>query len=128
MAKKAPESKKSKEAKVSKTSSKEKKKWTTGKTKEDVNRLVIIDPELFKKIVKDVANMKVITKTTITERYNINLYSSIRILRYLCENEIIGCLGTGRRLSIYCGAKFVKKEVIEDVTQNTGTEELESWG
>ncbi|ELA46734.1 hypothetical protein VCUG_01760 [Vavraia culicis subsp. floridensis] len=125
MAKKAPESKASKESKIAKTSSKEKKKWTTGKTKEETSRHTCVDPELFNKIVKDVANMKVITRSTLAEKYNINLYSSIRILRYLCENEVVGCVSKGRRLNIYCGSKFVRKEVVEDVTKKE--DELETW-
>lgn len=125
MAKKIPESKAAKEAKIAKTSSKEKKKWTTGKVKEEVTRLVCIDPDLFNKIVKDVANMKMITKTVLTEKYNINMYSSIRILRYLCENDIIGCISRNRRLGIYCGAKFVKKVVVEDVTNEVQEQKQE---
>ncbi|ELQ74819.1 40S ribosomal protein S25 [Trachipleistophora hominis] len=126
MAKKAPESKASKEAKIAKSSSKEKKKWTTGKTKDEVSRQACVDPELLGKIVKDVPNMKMITRSTLVEKYNINLYSSIRVLRWLCENEIVGCVSAGRRLKVYCGSKFVKKEVVEDVTKKE--EELEAWG
>lgn len=126
MVKKVQESKASKAAKISKTSSKEKKKWTAGKQKEDVSRLAIVEPGLFQKIAKDVENMKIITKTNIVDKYNVNMYSSIRILRYLCENGVISLLNKSSRSVLYCGAKFAKKDIMEDITKQEDAD-LPSW-
>lgn len=128
MAKKVPESKSAQAAKISKTSSKEKKRWTSGKQKEEISRLATVDGELFNKIAKDVANMKIITRTHITEKYNVNLNSSIRILRYLCESNVISLLSKSSRLQLYCGAKFAKKEIVEEVVQKKDADGLEAWG
>lgn len=128
MAKKAPESKSAQAAKIAKSSSKEKKKWTSGKQKEEVSRLACVDKDLFNKIMKDVSNMKTITKTTLTEKYNIDLYNSIRILRFLHENEVISLIHSGNCLKIYCAAKFAPKEIVEDITVKTNDSELEAWG
>lgn len=127
MVKKIQESKAAKAAKISKTSSKEKKRWTSGKQKEEISRLAIVEPDLFQKIAKDVANMKVITRTNLIDKYNINMYSSIRILRYLCESGVISLLSKSSRLVLYCGTKFAKKAIIEDVTKQE-EEDLPSWG
>merc|ERR1711915_267246 len=117
MAKKAPESKAAQAAKISKTSSK-KKRWTTGKQKDEISRLATVDTDLFNKIVKDTANMKIITRTAMVDKYNLNMSSAIRILRYLNESGNISLLSKSSRLVLYCGSKFAKKEVIEDVTQS----------
>ncbi|KRH94264.1 40S ribosomal protein S25 [Pseudoloma neurophilia] len=126
MVKKVQESKAAKAAKISKTGSKEKKRWTSGKHKEETSRLATVEPELFQKIAKDAANMKIITRTNIVEKYNLNMSSAVRVLRYLCESEVITQLSKSRRLILYCGAKFAKKDVIEEVTKKDN-DGLEAW-
>lgn len=129
MAKKAPESKSAQSAKISKSNAGDKKKWTTGKQKSEVSRLASVDEALGQKIAKDVANMRVITRTTIAEKYNLNLHSSIRILRFLAEEKIIKDISSGSRLKIYCGAQYAKTEIIEEVSVSVEKDEegLEAW-
>lgn len=119
MAKKAPESKAAQAAKIAKGSSKEKKKWTSGKQKDEISRLATVDADLFNKIAKDTANMKIITRTQIVDKYNLNLHAAIRVLRYLAETGNIVLLNKSRRLVFYCGAKFAKKDIVEDFTQKS---------
>merc|ERR1711928_146826 len=120
MAKEPLEKKSAQALKIAKSSGKEKKKWTQGKQKETISRLCTVTDELLEKIQKEIVNQKIITKTNLTEKYNLNLYSSVRLLRYFEENGIINKISGGRKLNIYCGPKHFKKEIIEEVIPENG--------
>merc|ERR1711872_925810 len=104
MAKKIQESKQAKKEKALRTSKKEKKKWSsTGPAVVDKKKTTFMERELFNKIVKDSENMKIITRATISERYNIDLYLSTRVLRELASEEKIELLRSSGNLVVYGG-------------------------
>merc|ERR1711953_6319 len=118
MVKKVQESKAAKLAKAQAKSNKPQKKWTSGKQKDDVSRLVSVDNELLKKIGTDLQKMKIITRTTLVEKYNINLQSAINILRFAESKGVIGCLNNTSNLKLYCAAKFMpKEEIVVEATE-----------
>lgn len=114
MAKKIQESKSSKQEKATR-STKEKKKWVTKKAAEGPKRLVFVDTTLYEKIQKDVENMRIVTKTMISEKYNLNFYLSVRILRDLCEKNLIRFVDGNGSLKIYQGGKMMKKDEEETI-------------
>ncbi|KAF7700706.1 40S ribosomal protein S25 [Cucumispora dikerogammari] len=112
MAKKIQESKQSKLQKATRTSKKEKKKWVpTAAQGGDKKKIVFLEREIWNKIVKDVDNMKVITKSMISEKYNLDLFLTTRVLRELCEKEKIKLLRSSGNLTVYSGGKFGKVAV-----------------
>ncbi|EPR80056.1 Ribosomal protein S25 [Spraguea lophii 42_110] len=112
MAKKVLESKTSKAEKIS-NSTKSKKKWSSGKVAEAVKRHERVEDDIFNKIVKDVKNMRILTRTTLSERYNLSLNISIKLLRFLEENQIIKLISSHRGSKIYAGSKYEPLKVVE---------------
>lgn len=98
MVKKAPESKQKKAAKIASGSSKEKKKWSGGKSKDIKKRQVHIDQELFTKVEKEATKANVIISTMIAEKFDLNVGCAQKLLEYLHENNIIRLIdGNGKR-------------------------------
>ncbi|KJP84687.1 hypothetical protein AK88_05681 [Plasmodium fragile] len=65
-----------------------KKKWGKGKNKEKLNHAVFIDKALQSKILES-KNMKVITPSTISEKYKVNLSVARSVIKYLAEQNLI---------------------------------------
>ncbi|SCM10842.1 40S ribosomal protein S25, putative [Plasmodium chabaudi adami] len=65
-----------------------KKKWGKGKNKEKLNHAVFIDKSLQSKIL-EVQNMKVITPSTISDKYKVNLSVARAVIKYLAEKNLI---------------------------------------
>jgi small subunit ribosomal protein S25e len=101
MVKKVQESKEKKATKAASAANKEKKKWTQGKAKEAVKRLVAVDEELFSKIEKDVAKATVVTSSSLAEKFNLNVGVAQKVLEHLCANGVIHCLSTTCRPKLY---------------------------
>lgn len=116
MAKKAPVSKAAQALKINKTSTKEKKKWTKGKTKDVVSRAVHIDQPIINKIVKEAGNASILTKTHLIEKYNLNGGVAKRILDWLCENGRIRVVSECSILKVY-GKVGKREEVAEIITE-----------
>lgn len=107
MAKKIQETKAAKLQKAMRTSKKEKKKWTGGPEKVvDKKRIAFMEKELFEKISKDTESMKFITKSMISDRYNIDLFLATRVLRELTEMNKIQLLKESGKFVAYGGGKF----------------------
>lgn len=117
MVKKAPVSKSQQMAKASKTSVKEKKKWSKGKTKEAVRRLVAIDDRLLEKIIKELPT-NIITKSHLSEKYNLNGGLSQKILNYLEENNAIVAVNKSSLIKIYTRKKLEAEEEILEVAED----------
>merc|ERR1711974_120708 len=102
-------SEQAKKEKALRTSKKEKKKWSSsGPATTDKKKTTFMDRELYNKIIKDSENMKIITRSTISERYNIDLFLSTRILRELASAEKIELLRSSGNLVVYGGGKLNK--------------------
>merc|ERR1712080_227443 len=126
MAKKNPISKAQQKDKITKAS-KEKKKWTSVKTQESAQKLITLKSELFEKIKKEIQTMKVVTKNSLSEKYNLSLYLAIRLLRMFEEEKLVTFLKGDRTLKIYRGCKVEFKPVVieKEVEQ---VEDGGDWG
>ncbi|VWU48901.1 40S ribosomal protein S25, putative [Hepatocystis sp. ex Piliocolobus tephrosceles] len=65
-----------------------KKKWGKGKNKEKLNHAVFIDKSLETKIL-ECKNMKVITPSTISDKYKVNLSVARSLIDYLAQKKLI---------------------------------------
>lgn len=65
-----------------------KKKWGKGKNKEKLNHAVFVDKALYSKIT-DLKNMKVITPSTVSDKYKVNLSVAKAIIKHLAEKNLI---------------------------------------
>ncbi|SBT00621.1 40S ribosomal protein S25, putative, partial [Plasmodium malariae] len=65
-----------------------KKKWGKGKNKEKLNHAVFIDKALHSKIL-ECKNMKVITPSSISEKYKVNLSVARAVIKHLAEKNLI---------------------------------------
>lgn len=112
MVKKAPVSKASQAAKATKTSTKEKKKWSKGKTKDAVRRAVSIDDVLLAKVIKELPT-NVITKTNLAEKHNLNGGLAQKIINYLEDNNIITGVNKSSLIKVYTKKRIETREVLE---------------
>ncbi|KAL0266086.1 UNVERIFIED_CONTAM: hypothetical protein PYX00_011802 [Menopon gallinae] len=96
MVKKVQESKEKKAAKIASTSSKEKKKWTQGKTREAVRRAVTVDAEMFAKVERDVAKASLVTAPAVAEKFGLNVGVAQRVLEHLCAGGVLRLNRLGR--------------------------------
>lgn len=109
MAKKIQESKQAKLQKAVRTSKKEKKKWVSNTGQgADKKKTTFMDRELYNKIIKESENMKIITKNMISERYNLDLFLTTRVLRELADANKIELLRSSGNLVVYGGGKYNK--------------------
>jgi small subunit ribosomal protein S25e len=58
-----------------------KKKWSKGKVKDVSNNAVIFDPANYEKFLKEVPNIKLITPSTVSDRFKINASLARRALK-----------------------------------------------
>ncbi|KAF7683723.1 40S ribosomal protein S25 [Astathelohania contejeani] len=129
MVKKVQESKAAKLSKIQKTSSKEKKKWGGNKASDTTRRAVCADVELKNRIAKDCSNMSIVTKTTLGEKYKLNLGLAEKYLKFLCESGVLVLLSKGRGLNIYTSAaKAAAKAQMEEKTVPVVECSENGWG
>ena len=87
-----------------------KKKWTTGKVKDKLNHAVLLDPKQFKEIEKSLPTMKLITLSTVSERFKIVQSVARQILRYFHNQNKIELIDYHQQCPIYKGLTVVKPE------------------
>ena len=69
-----------------------KKKWSKGKVTEKSNLDVLVDPKKFKEIEKDIPRMKLITLSTVSDRFKVTLSLARAIIRHFAEQNKITAL------------------------------------
>ncbi|ABW97964.1 rps25 (nucleomorph) [Hemiselmis andersenii] len=78
-----------------------KKKWSKGKIKEKSNNYVLIDNDIYEKILKEICKNKIITISNLSERFHITSSLSKKILSFLCEKKILKNTQNSTRYGIY---------------------------
>lgn len=81
-----------------------KKKWAKMKIREKRDNRVILNKELYDRMIKDVPSKKVITVYTLIEQYKVNGSIARRIMKQLAESGKIKPIITNNALSIYTRA------------------------
>ena len=69
-----------------------KKKWSKGKVTEKSNLEVFADAKKFKEMEKDVPKMKLVTLSSISERFKVTMSVSRQVIRYFAEQNKISPL------------------------------------
>ena len=87
-----------------------KKKWTTGRVKDKLNHSVLLDPKQFKEIEKSLPTMKLITLSTVAERFKIVASVARQILRYFHTQNKIELVDYHQQCPIYKGLTVAKPE------------------
>ena len=64
-----------------------KKKWTTGKVKDKLNHSVLLDPKQFKEIEKALPLMKLITLSTVSEKFKVVASIARQLIRYFAAQK-----------------------------------------
>ena len=62
-----------------------KKKWSKGKVKEKLNNAVLLDPKQFKEVEKELPRMKLITLSTVVDRFKVVASVARQLIRYFHE-------------------------------------------
>jgi small subunit ribosomal protein S25e len=66
-----------------------KKKWSKGKVREKALHMVLFDQQTYDKLVADVPKMKLITPSTIVERFKVNGSLARKAIRELVNLKLI---------------------------------------
>ena len=69
-----------------------KKKWSKGKVKEKLNNAVLLDPKQFKDVEKELPKMKLITISTVADRFKVAGSVARNLIRYFYEKKQVGPL------------------------------------
>ncbi|KCZ80702.1 hypothetical protein H312_01864 [Anncaliia algerae PRA339] len=112
MVKKVQESKQKKLAKAQSQSHKEKKKWSSGKQKDVLRRKVYVDDETMAKIEKEIVKMSVVTKTSLAEKFNINVGVSQLLLELFESKGLIVSISKSATIKIYGKLEKVGEEEV----------------
>ena len=86
-----------------------KKKWTTGKVKDKLNHAVLLDPKQFKEIEKALPQMKLITLSTVSEKFKVVASIARQLIRYFAAQKKIDCVDYHQQCPIYKGIPVVKE-------------------
>ena len=81
-----------------------KKKWSKGKTREQLNNAVMWDKNLVKKLENDVPKFKVITISVISDRLKVNGSLARVALEYLTEKGLIKPVSFSSKIRVYTRA------------------------
>eukprot|EP01061_Rhynchopus_euleeides_P036651 TRINITY_DN61868_c0_g1_i1.p2 TRINITY_DN61868_c0_g1~~TRINITY_DN61868_c0_g1_i1.p2 ORF type:complete len:111 (+),score=27.26 TRINITY_DN61868_c0_g1_i1:31-363(+) len=103
-AKKAASKAAPKKAGASKGGKAKKKKWSKGKTREQLNNAIQWDKNLVDKLEKEVPKYKVITISVISERLKVNGSLARQALSHLEEKGAIKCVSYGSKIRVYTRA------------------------
>ena len=88
-----------------------KKKWSKGRVSEKLNLEVVITPKLWKTIEKDIPFMKVITISTVSDKYKIIASLARKVIRHFGETGAIAPLQfQHQQCLLFKGTKEKKKE------------------
>ena len=82
-----------------------KKKWSKGKVKEKLNNFVLIDPKLLGDMERQIPNMKIITISSIVEKFKVVGGIAKQVLRYLISQGKVNVLPfSHHQFQLYTGA------------------------
>ena len=87
-----------------------KKKWTTGKVKDKLNHAVLLEPKQFKEIEKALPLMKLITLSTVSEKFKVVASIARQLIRYFAHQKKIDLVDYHKQCPIYKGIIPVKVE------------------
>ena len=87
-----------------------KKKWTTGKVKDKLNQAVLLEPKQFKEIEKSLPVMKLITLSTVSEKFKVAASIARQLIRYFAGQNKIDLVDYHQQCPIYSGRAIVKAE------------------
>ena len=87
-----------------------KKKWTTGKVKDKLNHAVLLDPKQFKEIEKSLPAMKLITLSTVSEKFKVVASIARQLIRYFAAQKKIDLVDYHQQCPIYSGRAPVKTD------------------
>ena len=92
----------------------QKKKWNKGKVKDKLNYNVLLEPKQFKDVEKELPKMKLITLSSVAERFKVVGSVARQIIRYFHEQKKINALDfQHQQLPLFTGAQQ-KTEVVEE--------------
>ncbi|PVU92070.1 hypothetical protein BB559_003845 [Furculomyces boomerangus] len=109
-------------APAAKPSSKGKKKWSKGKTKDKVNNAITFDNNTLEKVKKEIPAYKLITPSVLVDRLRINGSLARKALRELCEMGSIKLVSAHGSQMIYTravAAPVVEAEVVAQPTKKS---------
>jgi len=80
------------------------------KAKEKVNNFVLFDQELYKKVVAEVPKQKLITPSSLAEKFKLNGSLARQAIQHLYEKGLIRKVSNHHSQLIYTRATAVKEE------------------
>jgi len=98
-----------------------KKKWSKGKVTEKSNLDVLVDVKKFKEMEKDIPRMKLITLSTVSDRFKVTLSVARKAIRYFAEqNKILALDFQHQQCPLYTGSEKKEKTEEEEVADKKG--------
>ena len=88
-----------------------KKKWSKGKVTEKLNLAVVIEPKLWKQIEKEIGFMKVVTISTVSDKFKVIASLARKVIRFFGEKGDIKALQfQHQQCLLYTGTKEKAKD------------------
>ena len=87
-----------------------KKKWVKGKVRDPLNYNVLVDQKQFKEIEKALPSMKIITLSTVSERFKVVASIARQLMRYFAGQNKIELVDYHQQCPIYKGKQQAKVE------------------
>lgn len=100
-----------------------KKKWTTGKVKDKLNYAVLLDPKQFKEIEKALPSMRLITLSTVSEKFKVVASIARQLIRYFAAQKKIELVDYSQQCPVYAGKAPLKAEGDEKAAGKEGAKE-----
>ena len=98
-----------------------KKKWSKGKVTEKSNLDVYVDPKKFKDMEKDIPRMKLITLSSVSDRFKVTLSVARKVIRYFAEQNKITALDfQHQQCPLFTGNEKKEKTEEEEVAEKKG--------
>ena len=95
-----------------------KKKWSKGKVKEKLNNAVLLDPKQFKDVEKELPKMKLITISTVADRFKVAGSVARNLIRYFHEQKKINPLDfQHQQLPLFRGSVVKDKAEIDEANK-----------
>ena len=93
-----------------------KKKWSKGKVTEKSNLDVYVDPKKFKDMEKDLPKMKLITLSTVSDRFKVTMSLARAVIRYFAaQNKITALDFQHQQCPMFTGNEKKEKTEEEEV-------------
>jgi small subunit ribosomal protein S25e len=81
-----------------------KKKWSKGRVREKAQNMVLFDQSTWDRILQDVPKMKLITPSTVVERFKINAALARNAIKELANKNLIKGVSVHSKQGIYTRA------------------------